>query len=379
MTSFWSIFSLRAQIVILSTALLAIVISIAVTINMSNLQSGLKEDLLKRSLALGKSLSTSLSYDLLQENFDAIEVSLLNSAEFPEVESLKLIDKNGVVLGNVIKTKQKEIHVSFAQPRDAPSQQLKNTQEPIPIFNQNSLDIWYPLKTSNVVGWLNITMSRTQIELLRNEIIRENVIAAIFIIFINIVFLLIVLTKPIRRIHHAIDIAQMLDTVNPPQTNETGGSRELNHLFSALNDAAARLTAQHQEIETQTNELQRSRAEAEAASQAKTQFLSSMSHELRTPLNAILGFGQLLEIKSKETANTEAQGNIKEIMDAGYHLLNLINEVLDLSRIETGNLKVSPEPIALHQAITECVSQIDVGLARQRNVSLINQVADQKD
>ncbi|HEB26414.1 MAG TPA: GAF domain-containing protein [Porticoccus sp.] len=115
---------------------------------------------------------------------------------------------------------------------------------------------------------------------------------------------------------------------------------------------------------------------AENASRAKSQFLSSMSHELRTPLNAIIGFGQLLKIKGSNISNEEAQGYIKEIMWAGYHLLDLINEVLDLSRIEAGHLDLQIESIPLNQVLTECLTQVDASLADQHNITLVNHIDD---
>ncbi|MDQ1315547.1 MAG: two-component system, sensor histidine kinase and response regulator [Pseudomonadota bacterium] len=84
--------------------------------------------------------------------------------------------------------------------------------------------------------------------------------------------------------------------------------------------------------------LIRARDEAERANLAKTEFLSRMSHELRTPMNAILGFAQLLEAEPLEEAQT---GSVREILQAGRHLLEMINEVLDLSRIESGHLGIS--------------------------------------
>lgn len=93
--------------------------------------------------------------------------------------------------------------------------------------------------------------------------------------------------------------------------------------------------------------------EAERANLAKSQFLSSMSHELRTPLNAILGFAQLMELEDLDETQLENTG---EIIHAGRHLLELINEVLDLAKIEAGRLDLSIEPVPLNLVISECLS-----------------------
>lgn len=96
--------------------------------------------------------------------------------------------------------------------------------------------------------------------------------------------------------------------------------------------------------------------EAERANNAKSEFLSSMSHELRTPMNAILGFGQLLEI---ETGLNEYQADyVDEMLKAGRHLLELINEVLDLSKIESGNINLSLEPLSCAELVEECLALV---------------------
>jgi PAS domain S-box-containing protein len=104
----------------------------------------------------------------------------------------------------------------------------------------------------------------------------------------------------------------------------------------------------HREIE-----LRHAQAAAESASAAKSEFLSSMSHELRTPLNAILGFAQLLQRDKKPALNERQLGMLEHVMKGGEHLLRLIDEVLDLSRIEAGGVALSLEPVQVAQVLTE--------------------------
>lgn len=98
-------------------------------------------------------------------------------------------------------------------------------------------------------------------------------------------------------------------------------------------------------------------AQLQAAGLAKDLFLSSMSHELRTPLNAILGFAQLLEASNVNVA--QRSENIRQIQKAGWHLLELVNEVLDLGKIETGAIRLSMESVELHEVIAEILQLID--------------------
>ena len=99
-------------------------------------------------------------------------------------------------------------------------------------------------------------------------------------------------------------------------------------------------------------------AAADKANRAKSDFLSSMSHELRTPLNAILGFAQLLETGTPAPTPTQKR-NIEQILKAGWYLLELINEVLDLALIESGRLTLSNEPVSLAEVLLECRAMIE--------------------
>ncbi len=112
--------------------------------------------------------------------------------------------------------------------------------------------------------------------------------------------------------------------------------------------------------------LKQARAEAEAANRAKSEFLSRMSHELRTPLNAILGFGQLLELDLTEPTQRK---HVERILKGGRHLLDLINEVLDIARIETGQLQLSREPVRMSDALREALDLVRP-MAAERAIQL---------
>jgi signal transduction histidine kinase/CheY-like chemotaxis protein len=132
----------------------------------------------------------------------------------------------------------------------------------------------------------------------------------------------------------------------------------------------ANLEAQQltEQIQLTQAELENAKTVAEKANYAKSEFLSSMSHELRTPLNAILGFAQLLEVGSPPPTDVQT-GRLHQIIKAGWYLLDLINEILDLALIESGKISLSNEPVLLINVIHECQAMIE-SLAQQRDIQL---------
>jgi PAS domain S-box-containing protein len=120
------------------------------------------------------------------------------------------------------------------------------------------------------------------------------------------------------------------------------------------------------EDERRAEELRQARALAEAGSAAKSEFLSSMSHELRTPLNAILGFAQLLWRDRREPLSERHKQRVEHILKGGEHLLRLINDILDLSRIEAGQVSISLEPVSIRDVLEEVDRTLQPLAARQQ-------------
>lgn len=158
-------------------------------------------------------------------------------------------------------------------------------------------------------------------------------------------------------------------------------NNDASHFIAIVHDITERkLTEQiliesSEELETQvrlrTAEYAQAKEEADKANQAKSQFLYSMSHEIRTPLNAILGFSQLIDMT---TDNEKTKGNTQEIISAGHHLLTLIDDVLDLSKIESGNTKLSIEKHSLKLILHYALVMVE-SFAEKHSIQIDNKVS----
>ncbi|MGZ5856864.1 MAG: PAS domain S-box protein [Burkholderiaceae bacterium] len=133
--------------------------------------------------------------------------------------------------------------------------------------------------------------------------------------------------------------------------------RTLKGVFAAARDVTDRKQFEHR-LQENNVELENAKATAEKANLAKSDFLSSMSHELRTPLNAVLGFAQLMASETPAPSLAQKQ-SIDQILQAGWYLLRLINEILDLAMIESGKVTMSQEAMSLTDVLQDCQAMIE--------------------
>jgi signal transduction histidine kinase len=149
---------------------------------------------------------------------------------------------------------------------------------------------------------------------------------------------------------------------------EAEAQRRIAADLAALN---AKLEDQAAVLSAQSNELIVARHNAEASNSAKSLFLANMSHELRTPLNAILGFSELM----MGAGGSGPAGYARDIHEAGSHLLAIVNDLLDLSRIEAGKLKLDLGTIFVDELFAECIKFL-ADKAVAAGVKLVSSVAD---
>jgi signal transduction histidine kinase/ActR/RegA family two-component response regulator len=157
---------------------------------------------------------------------------------------------------------------------------------------------------------------------------------------------------------------------------------EIQHRDKALQRANTDLKTRTQELEDEIihrkrtqEELLRAKDAAEEASRAKSAFLANMSHELRTPLNAIIGYSEILEEETRDSGPPENVRDLRRIQAAGKHLLSLINEVLDLSKIEAGKMALHLETFGVEPMIEEMITTLQPAAERNSN-RLVLQMAD---
>jgi PAS domain S-box-containing protein len=182
----------------------------------------------------------------------------------------------------------------------------------------------------------------------------------------------IAIHKPERALQEAAATGRFED--DGWRVRKDGSTFWANVVITAIRDSSGTLRGyatlerdmtERRRVEAELNEA---KATAEAANLAKSDFLSSMSHELRTPLNAILGFAQLMQSDSP-APSPDQKVSIDQILQAGWYLLALINEVLDLSLIESGKMTLSPEPVSVGDVLSHCKSMMEP-LAQKRGIAL---------
>ncbi len=175
------------------------------------------------------------------------------------------------------------------------------------------------------------------------------------------------ISVPIERLTHAVrrvSDGQFRDRVPVESADEIGMLSEAYNTMTAelkrsYESIEATVRARTWELEQSNEELHRFRMQAESANQAKSQFLASMSHELRTPLNAIIGYSEMLQEEVEDLDLDELKPDLAKIQNAGRHLLSLINDVLDLSKIEAGRMALFAETFDLNHLVEEIAATIE--------------------
>lgn len=314
-------------------------------------------------------LSLMSEYGVFSNNFRYLEPMLAHTLSQRNIVAIYIEDSSkSIVLKKInssyknldIKNVDKNIYKEFSSVILKTSVVIDDIDDAVNVTPVNN----------SIIGSVNVIMDLSDVKLLKTKIVRNGIITTFVLILATMIIALLFsrsITKPISRIYEGVNTIKQGRLDHRIPINFSG---ELATLANGINDMTSSLDIAQSKEQKRQEALIIAKQEAESANRAKSLFLSSMSHEMRTPMNAILGFSQLIEMDAKDECTKD---NIGEVINASRHLLELIEDLLSISEIESNKVNLCIESYELKNILDFCLSMVKSS-AEKMSIRIDNKV-----
>jgi signal transduction histidine kinase/CheY-like chemotaxis protein len=352
---------LIALIMLTSSVALLVAFALMIVSDYVSFRSGMVRDLRTLADVMGTSGSSALDFD--DEEFATKTLAGLTAT--PNITTAAIYTKEGKVLASYLRDKQSE------PPPDRPGPDgyaFKNAY--FTFFRPGYLNLFHPIRRGGErIGsiYLQYSLQEMNTRLTRYAgLAGAIVLGAALIAFLFSSRLQRIISGPILSLAHTARIVS--EQKNYSVRAEKRTDDEIGFLIDRFNGMLAQIEKHEKELREVNEQLVQSEQRARAATQAKSHFLANMSHELRTPLNAIIGYSEMLQEEAQDSGQESFIPDLKKINRSGRHLLELINDVLDLSKIEAGKMELYLETFDIPNLLEDVSTTVQLLVQKNSNV-----------
>jgi signal transduction histidine kinase/CheY-like chemotaxis protein len=370
----WRQRPLALKLTLVITLIIIIVVSVITSLTIRRERQTFRQELEQQAVLLLDTLSASGADSLYFLEADYLSDVMVDLGQFEVVTFGRYYDPDGRVVADAL-----DLNARFNTDPDVFGKRLLADDEPVFMWQEDQLIAGQPVIVgADTIGAVSVGLPTAPLEEKLTAVRVQGIIIAMNVAIIGLIVSILVsrsITEPLQQMIRATELVRQGDL---GQRVHIHSGDELQLLGDHFNDMAAQLEQTLHQMEQEIEERKRAQAElqaakeaAEAANRAKSAFLANMSHELRTPLNAILGFAQLMV--RRNTVGPKDRNNLDIIMQSGEHLLTLINQVLDMSKIEAGRMTLHEKPFNLYPMMEELESMFRLR-AKEKQVQLLMDV-----
>lgn len=380
-------FNLKAKFAVVTAAMLLTVAGIITAFLTNQQEQTIREELLRRAVALTESLAYNCQLPLAVENKTSLrrlaqglfkdgEIGyvLFQNTSGAVVYQCGVVTEGGLDIVQVKDTQQHTTGTRSTWIRSADARTYLDVQTPVLVETSDEEDILATRRNAEVtpLGLVRVGLTTAAAE---KRIAHMQLLAGLIGVAIALAGsilaagLIHVMTRPLSRLMEGNrrlargDYTMRLEVRSRDEFGRLAGSynqmvEEIQRSRELAESYLASLRANAERLEETNRALQHTNDELAKASRMKSEFLAVMSHELRTPLNVIIGFSEVLLDQKFGDMNSKQTRYANNILSSGRHLLSLINDILDLSKVEAGRMQVAPEPFDLRQCLEEIQSLV---------------------